>query len=74
MAATDTVLRLLAPGDHVVAGRDVYGGTYRLFERVLKTYGPQFSYADTARLAEIESALRPNTRLVWLETPSNPLL
>src|SRR3990172_4656032 len=74
MAATDTVLRLLAPGDHVVAGRDVYGGTYRLFERVLKTYGLQFSYADTAQVAEIESALRPNTRLVWLETPSNPLL
>ena len=74
MAATDTVLRLLAPGDHVVAGRDVYGGTYRLFERVLKAYGLQFSYADTAQLAEIESALRPNTRLVWLETPSNPLL
>jgi cystathionine beta-lyase/cystathionine gamma-synthase len=74
MAATDTVLRLLAPGDHVVAGRDVYGGTYRLFERVLKGYGLEFSYADTAQLGEVESALRPNTRLVWLETPSNPLL
>ncbi len=74
MAATDTVLRLLAPGDHVVAGRDVYGGTYRLFERVLKTYGLEFTYVDTTRLAEIESALRPNTRLLWLETPSNPLL
>ncbi|MCX6025924.1 MAG: cystathionine gamma-synthase [Chloroflexi bacterium] len=74
MAATDTVLRLLAPGDHVVAGRDVYGGTYRLFERVLKGYGLEFSYADTAQLGDVESALRPNTRLVWLETPSNPLL
>jgi len=74
MAATDTVLRLLAPGDHVVAGRDVYGGTYRLFERVLKGYGLEFSYADTAQLGDIESALRPNTRLVWLETPSNPHL
>jgi cystathionine beta-lyase/cystathionine gamma-synthase len=74
MAATDTVLRLLAPGDHVLAGRDVYGGTYRLFERVLKGYGLEFSYADTAQLGDVESALRPNTRLVWLETPSNPLL
>jgi cystathionine beta-lyase/cystathionine gamma-synthase len=74
MAATDTVLRLLAPGDHVVAGGDVYGGTYRLFERVLKAYGLEFTYVDTTQLAEIESALRPNTRLLWLETPSNPLL
>ncbi|OGO50017.1 MAG: cystathionine gamma-synthase [Chloroflexi bacterium RBG_16_64_43] len=74
MAATDTVLRLLAPGDHVVAGRDVYGGTYRLFERVLKGYGLEFSYVDTTQLSDVESALRPNTRLVWLETPSNPLL
>jgi len=74
MAATDTVLRLLAPGDHVVAGRDVYGGTYRLFERVLKTFGLEFTYVDTTQLTEIESALRPNTRLLWLETPSNPLL
>ncbi len=74
MAATDTVLRLLAPGDHVVAGRDVYGGTYRLFERVLKVYGLEFSYADTAQPKEVEAALKPNTRLVWLETPTNPLL
>ena len=74
MAATDTVLRLLAPGDHVVAGRDVYGGTYRLFERMLKTFGLEFTYVDTTQLTEIESALRPNTRLLWLETPSNPLL
>jgi cystathionine gamma-synthase len=74
MAAIDTVLRLLAPGDHVVAGRDVYGGTYRLFERVLKTFGLEFTYVDTTQLTEIESALRANTRLLWLETPSNPLL
>lgn len=74
MAATDTVLRLLQPGDHVVAGNDVYGGTYRLFEQVLRPYGLDFSFVDTTNLANIEAALRPQTRLIWLETPSNPLL
>jgi cystathionine beta-lyase/cystathionine gamma-synthase len=54
MAATDTVLRLLGRGDHVVAGRDVYGGTYRLFERVLKMYGLEFSCADTTQLVEVD--------------------
>lgn len=74
MAATDTVLRLLAPGDHVLAGNDVYGGTFRLFERVLRNYGLDFSYVDTADLEQVNAALLPNTRLIWLETPSNPLL
>ena len=74
MAATDAVLRLLAPGDHVLAGNDVYGGTYRLFERVLRPYGLDFSYVDTTDLDQVMAGLRPETRLVWLETPSNPLL
>lgn len=74
MAATDAVLRLLAPGDHVLAGNDVYGGTFRLFERVLRTYGLDFSYVDTTDLDQVEAFLRPQTRLVWLETPSNPML
>jgi cystathionine gamma-lyase len=74
MAATDTVLRLLAPGDHVLAGNDVYGGTFRLFERVLRTYGLDFSYVDTTNLDQVKAAFLPNTRMVWLETPSNPLL
>lgn len=74
LAATDTVLRLLAPGDHVLAGNDVYGGTYRLFEQVLRTYGLDFTYVDTSDVRQVESALRSNTRLVWLETPTNPLL
>lgn len=74
MAATDTVLRLLTPGDHVVAGNDVYGGTYRLFERVLRPYGLDFTYVDTTDLQQVASALHRETRLVWLETPSNPLL
>ncbi len=74
MSAIDTVLRLLKSGDHVLAGNDVYGGTFRLFERVWCNYGLEFSYVDMTKLEEIESGLRPNTRLVWLETPTNPLL
>lgn len=74
MAATDTVMRLLSPGDHVVAGNDVYGGTYRLFERVFRPYGLTFTYVDSADLQQVQSALRPETRMVWLETPTNPLL
>lgn len=74
LAASDTVLRLLSPGDHVLAGNDVYGGTYRLFERVLRPYGLDFTYVDTTDLEQVKNALRQNTRLVWLETPTNPLL
>lgn len=74
LAATDAVLRLLAPGDHILAGNDVYGGTYRLFERVLRPLGLDFSYVDTTHLDQVKSGLRANTRLVWLETPTNPLL
>jgi cystathionine gamma-synthase len=74
MAAIDTILHLLSPGDHVLAGNDVYGGTYRLFERVLVPFGLDFSYVDTTDLEQVQSSLRPNTRMLWLETPSNPLL
>jgi cystathionine beta-lyase/cystathionine gamma-synthase len=74
LAATDTALRLLAPGDHVLASNDVYGGTYRLFERVLRPYGLDFTYIDAGDLSAVQAGLRTNTRLVWLETPSNPLL
>lgn len=74
LAATDTVLRLLQPGDHVLAGNDVYGGTYRLFEQVLRPYGLEFTFVDTTDLAQVGAGLQSNTRLVWLETPTNPLL
>jgi cystathionine beta-lyase/cystathionine gamma-synthase len=74
MAAIDSVLRLLKPGDHVLAGNDVYGGTYRLFEQVLRPFGLDFSYVDTSHLEQLKLALHPNTRMIWLETPSNPLL
>ena len=74
MAAIDTTLRLLSPGDHVVVGNDVYGGTYRLFERVLHPYGVDFTYIDTTDPEQVRSSLRSNTRMLWIETPSNPLL
>jgi cystathionine gamma-lyase len=74
MAATNTVMNLLKAGDHVVCGDDVYGGTYRIFERVFRGYGIEIDYVDTRELAAVEAALRPTTRLVWVETPSNPLL
>jgi cystathionine gamma-synthase len=74
MAAIDTILRILSPGDHALIGNDVYGGTYRLFERVLHPYGLDFSYIDTTDLEQVNLNLRPNTHMLWLETPSNPLL
>lgn len=74
MAATSTVLLLLKKGDHVIAGDDVYGGTYRLFEDVLRNYGLQFTYVDPRRPENVENAIRKNTRMVWLETPTNPLM
>jgi cystathionine gamma-lyase len=74
MAATTTVLMLLRKGDHVIAGDDIYGGTYRLFEEVLRNYGLQFTYVDPQEPANVEKAIRKNTRLVWLETPTNPLM
>jgi cystathionine beta-lyase/cystathionine gamma-synthase len=74
MAATDTLLRLVQPGEHVLVGDDVYGGTFRLFDKILKDYGLEFSYVDMADLREVSLALKPETRLVWLETPTNPLL
>ncbi|HEX9617585.1 MAG TPA: PLP-dependent transferase, partial [Anaerolineales bacterium] len=74
MAATDAIIRLLSPGDHVLAGNDVYGGTFRLFDKEFRRYGLSFSYVDTADLDQVQAALRPETALVWLETPTNPLL
>jgi cystathionine gamma-lyase len=75
MAATSTVLELLDSGSHVIAMDDVYGGTYRLFERVRRrSAGLDFSWVDLSDPAAFEAAIRPNTRLVWIETPTNPLL
>ncbi len=74
LAAIDTLLRLVNPGEHVLVGNDVYGGTYRLFDKVLRRYGLNFCYVDIANPATVSAAIQPQTRLVWLETPTNPLL
>src|SRR5512139_153632 len=74
LAATDTVLRLLKAGDHVLAGNDVYGGTFRLFDKVLRRFNLDFTFADTTDPESLADALTQATRLVWLETPTNPLL
>src|ERR671938_1964982 len=75
LAATTAVMSLLSPGDHIVAGDDLYGGTYRLFDKVLpRTGGPDFTYADTTDAASVQEALRPETKLLWIETPTNPML
>lgn len=73
-AATTTVLHLLQSGDHVIAGDDMYGGTFRLFERILKHHGTDFSYVDLTNPENFAKAIKPNTKMVWLETPTNPTL
>ena len=74
MAATGAVMTLLKAGDHVVVTDNTYGGTYRLFERVLRKYQFDFTYVDTSDLQAIEDAIRPETRMLFLETPTNPVL
>ncbi len=74
MAAINALMTLLKAGDHVVAGHNLYGGSFRLFERVLKDFGLSFSYANTTSLEEVERALRPNSRLLFIETPTNPIM
>jgi cystathionine beta-lyase/cystathionine gamma-synthase len=74
MAATSAVLSLLAPGDHVVACDDLYGGSYRIFERVVRKGGVDFTYVPARDAAAYERAIRPTTKMIWVETPTNPLL
>jgi len=74
LAATDAVLRLLNSEDHVVAGNDVYGGTFRLFDKVLRRFKLDFTFSDTTDPESVAEAMTPFTRLVWLETPTNPYL
>ena len=74
MAAVDSVLKLLKSGDHVVCSDDVYGGVSRHFNQVLVHYGIEFTYVNTSDADEVSSAIRPNTKLLWVETPTNPLL
>jgi len=74
VAATDAVIKLLEPGDEVVCGNDMYGGTYRLFTKVFEKFGIKFIYVDTTSVPTISKAITGKTKLVWLETPTNPLM
>jgi cystathionine gamma-lyase len=74
MAAIHAVLSLLSRGDHVVSTQDLYGGAWRIFTKVFQRFGIEFTFVDTTTPANVEAAIRPNTKLLWLETPSNPLL
>ena len=74
LAAVNAVISTLKQGDHVIAGRDLYGGSYRLFTKIYAKFGIRFSFVDTSDVKAIEAAIEPATKLLWLETPSNPLL
>lgn len=74
MAAIDTTLRLLKAGEHVVVSDNTYGGTFRLFSRVLVNYGLEFTYVDTTEPTNVEAAIKENTRMVFVETPTNPVM
>lgn len=74
VAATDAVIKLLQPGDEVIAANDMYGGTYRLFSKVFAKFGIQFTYVDTTNAENIAKAISAKTKLVWVETPTNPLM
>lgn len=74
VAATDAVIKLLSPGDEVICANDMYGGTYRLFTKVFERFGIIFKYVDTTDAVNVEAAVSQKTKLVWLETPTNPLM
>lgn len=74
MSAIDASLKLVKAGDHVILGDNTYGGTFRLFSRVLANYGVEFDLADTSDLANLENAFKPNTKMVFVETPTNPVM
>jgi len=74
MAAIDTTLRLLKSGDHVILGDNTYGGTFRLFDRILSNYGIEFDLVNTSDASNLESAFKPNTKMVFVETPTNPVM
>jgi cystathionine beta-lyase/cystathionine gamma-synthase len=74
VAATDAVMRLLVPGDEVIAAHDMYGGTYRLFSKVYEKMNIKFHYVDTSNAENVSKAITPKTKLIWVETPTNPLM
>lgn len=74
MAAVTAVTTLFGRGDHIIVSDDLYGGTYRLFEEIYKAYGMEFSYVDTSVLADVEKSIKPNTKALFIETPTNPMM
>lgn len=74
MSAVDTIMKTFRPGDHIIAGDDLYGGVYRLFSTLYEPLGIEFTYVDMFGEFDLEPHLKPNTKMVWMETPSNPLL
>jgi cystathionine beta-lyase/cystathionine gamma-synthase len=74
VAATDAVIKLLQPGDEVIAASDMYGGTYRLFTKIFEKFGIKFLYTDTTNVENVKKLITANTKLIWLETPTNPLM
>lgn len=74
VAAMDSLMKMLRPGDHVVTTNDLYGGSYRLFTKVFEPYGIEFTFVDMTDLDKVKEAIRPETKLMWIETPTNPLL
>ncbi len=74
VAATDAVIKLLSPGDEVIAAHDMYGGTYRMFTKIFAKYGIQFTYVDTTVVSNVQKAMSAHTKLIWIETPTNPLM
>ncbi len=74
MAATNALTSLLKAGDHVIVTSNVYGGTYRLFELIMKDFGLEFSWVDTSDTSNIKKAIKKNTKMVFVETPTNPML
>ncbi|NQV73303.1 cystathionine gamma-synthase [bacterium] len=74
VAATDAVVRCLRPGDHILASNDLYGGTYRLMRQVFGPFGIESDFVDMSDLAGVKAAMKPNTKLVWIETPTNPMV
>lgn len=74
VAAMDSLMKMLRPGDHVVTTNDLYGGSYRLFTKVFEPYGIDFTFVDMTDLEKVKDAITPQTKLMWIETPTNPLL
>ena len=74
MSATETVIKTLRPGDHVLSSNDLYGGTFRIFTKIYQEYGISFDFVDMSDLKNVKSVIKPNTKLIWAETPTNPMM